>query len=76
MSYRPLIHDIKLKNSSCNSRRGDHHHRHPQYTAGGKGLRLHRLLYLGEIIEFDQTGKVFTHPSQKLTEDYITGRFG
>jgi phosphate transport system ATP-binding protein len=34
------------------------------------------FMYLGEIIEFDQTGKVFTNPSQKLTEDYITGRFG
>ena len=34
------------------------------------------FMYLGEIIEFDKTAKVFTHPSQKLTEDYITGRFG
>jgi phosphate transport system ATP-binding protein len=34
------------------------------------------FMYLGEIIEFDKTPKVFTHPSQKLTEDYITGRFG
>ena len=34
------------------------------------------FMYLGEIIEFDQTPKVFTRPSQKLTEDYITGRFG
>jgi phosphate transport system ATP-binding protein len=34
------------------------------------------FMYLGEIIEFDKTDKVFTHPSQKLTEDYITGRFG
>jgi len=34
------------------------------------------FMYLGEIIEFDQTHKVFTRPSQKLTEDYITGRFG
>jgi phosphate transport system ATP-binding protein len=34
------------------------------------------FMYLGEIIEFDKTEKVFTHPSQKLTEEYITGRFG
>jgi len=34
------------------------------------------FMYLGEIIEFHKTAKVFTHPSQKLTEDYITGRFG
>ncbi len=34
------------------------------------------FMYLGEIIEFDKTGKVFTNPSKKLTEEYITGRFG
>ena len=34
------------------------------------------FMYLGEIVEFDKTDKVFTHPSQKLTEEYITGRFG
>ena len=34
------------------------------------------FMYLGEIIEFDITSKMFTHPSQKLTEEYITGRFG
>src|SRR4030043_1413477 len=34
------------------------------------------FMYVGEIIEFDITSKMFTHPSQKLTEDYITGRFG
>ncbi len=30
----------------------------------------------GNLIEFDDTEKVFTNPSQKSTEDYITGRFG
>ena len=34
------------------------------------------FMYLGEIIEFDKTEKIFTHPSVKLTEEYITGRFG
>lgn len=34
------------------------------------------FMYLGELIEFDKTKKIFTVPSQKLTEDYITGRFG
>ena len=34
------------------------------------------FMYLGEIIEFDRTDKVFTRPSHKLTEEYITGRFG
>jgi phosphate transport system ATP-binding protein len=31
---------------------------------------------LGELIEFDRTEKIFTNPSDKRTEDYITGRFG
>ncbi|MBE9531214.1 MAG: phosphate ABC transporter ATP-binding protein [Proteobacteria bacterium] len=31
---------------------------------------------LGELIEFDKTKKIFTTPSNKMTEDYITGRFG
>ncbi len=34
------------------------------------------FLYLGELIEFDRTGKIFTNPEKKHTEDYITGRFG
>jgi phosphate transport system ATP-binding protein len=31
---------------------------------------------LGELIEFDRTEKIFTNPSDKRTEDYVTGRFG
>lgn len=31
---------------------------------------------LGELIEYDVTSKIFTKPSKKITEDYITGRFG
>ncbi|MCK4859007.1 MAG: phosphate ABC transporter ATP-binding protein [Candidatus Omnitrophica bacterium] len=34
------------------------------------------FLMLGELIEFDKTDKIFTAPSEKVTEDYITGRFG
>jgi|SRR5687767_1454035 len=34
------------------------------------------FMYLGELIEFDVTDKIFTNPSNKLTEEYITGRFG
>ena len=34
------------------------------------------FLYLGELIEFDETNKMFTTPSKKQTQDYITGRFG
>jgi len=34
------------------------------------------FLYLGKLIEFNETEKVFTRPDKKQTEDYITGRFG
>jgi phosphate transport system ATP-binding protein len=38
-----------------------------QYTA---------FMYLGELIEFDETTKMFMNPGKKQTQDYITGRFG
>jgi phosphate transport system ATP-binding protein len=34
------------------------------------------FMYLGELIEFDRTRRVFTSPEKKQTQDYITGRFG
>jgi len=34
------------------------------------------FFYLGELVEFDSTTKIFTNPKQKRTEDYVTGRFG
>ena len=33
-------------------------------------------MYLGELVEFDATNRIFTNPSKKETEDYITGKFG
>ncbi len=38
-----------------------------QYTA---------FMYLGDLVEFDDTSKIFTRPTQKQTQEYITGRFG
>jgi phosphate transport system ATP-binding protein len=38
-----------------------------QYTA---------FMYLGEVIEFDETNKIFMTPSKRQTQDYVTGRFG
>jgi phosphate transport system ATP-binding protein len=34
------------------------------------------FFWLGKLVEYDATGKMFTNPSEKLTEDYVTGRFG
>jgi phosphate transport system ATP-binding protein len=31
---------------------------------------------MGRLVEFNQTEKLFTVPREKLTEDYLTGRFG
>jgi phosphate transport system ATP-binding protein len=33
-------------------------------------------MYLGEMVEFGQTNKLFTSPTDRRTQDYITGRFG
>jgi len=33
-------------------------------------------MYMGELIEFDDTARLFTNPRRKATEDYITGRYG
>lgn len=34
------------------------------------------FLYLGKLVEYDTTNTIFTNPSEKQTEDYITGRYG
>jgi phosphate transport system ATP-binding protein len=34
------------------------------------------FLYLGELVEYQETDTLFTHPGNQRTEDYITGRFG
>ena len=34
------------------------------------------FFHLGKLIEFDETDKIFTSPSEQKTNDYITGRYG
>jgi phosphate transport system ATP-binding protein len=34
------------------------------------------FMYLGELVEVDETTRIFTNPKQQRTQDYITGRFG
>jgi len=34
------------------------------------------FMYLGKLIEYDATNKIFTNPGEKMTEDYVTGRYG
>ena len=42
----------------------------------GRCSDLTAFFYLGRLIEIDRTEKIFTNPTEKQTEDYITGRFG
>ena len=34
------------------------------------------FLYLGKLVEFSKTRRMFTNPREKLTEEYVTGKFG
>jgi phosphate transport system ATP-binding protein len=34
------------------------------------------FFYLGDLVEFEKTDKLFTNPQKELTQNYITGRFG
>jgi phosphate transport system ATP-binding protein len=34
------------------------------------------FFWLGKLVEYDRTERIFTAPAEKLTEDYVTGRFG
>jgi phosphate transport system ATP-binding protein len=34
------------------------------------------FFYIGRLVEVDVTSKMFTHPKERETEDYITGKFG
>ena len=34
------------------------------------------FFYLGRLVEYDKTTKMFTHPEKEETQNYITGRFG
>jgi phosphate transport system ATP-binding protein len=41
-----------------------------------QAARQRGSLLLRELIEYDQTSKIFSNPAKKETEDYVTGRFG
>jgi phosphate transport system ATP-binding protein len=34
------------------------------------------FMYLGEVVEFGPTAKIFMNPDKRQTQDYVTGRFG
>ena len=41
-----------------------------------RGSTRTAFFYLGEVIEYDETAKISGNPSERQTEDYVTGRFG
>ena len=51
-------------------------YRDAQHAAGRANFRQDRLLPAGEMVEYAPTEQLFSLPSDKRTEDYITGRFG
>ena len=74
-----LIHELK--------QRVHDRDRHPQHAAGRPRRRHDGVLQRrasdedgtrrhGILVEYDATTKIFTNPSDKRTEDYVTGRFG
>ena len=58
------------------ARRLHDRHRHPIMQQAARVSHFTAFMYLGEMVEFDDTNKVFTSPRDKRTQDYITGRFG
>ena len=55
--------------------------RHPQHAAGRPRRRHDRVLHARrgrrrQLVEYDETEKIFTQPSDERTEGYVTGRFG
>jgi phosphate transport system ATP-binding protein len=42
----------------------------------GRVSRYTAFMYLGELVEFGETSRIFTRPAKRETENYITGRFG
>ena len=57
-------------------REGDPHRDVAQTGEAARVSDRTAFFYLGELIEYDKTNIIFTNPSNKQTENYITGRFG
>ncbi len=56
---------------------GRRHNRPPGGHTAFFNVRINeRGLRTGHLVEYDETGKIFTNPSERATEEYITGRFG
>ena len=58
----------------ANARRSGSTLRTPQQASRASDYTA--FMYLGELIEYGATEKIFTAPDNKRTEQYITGRFG
>ena len=67
-SIEELIHELR--------RTVHHRDRDPFHAAGSRVSQRTAYFHLGDLIEVGLTDQVFTPPRHKLTQDYITGRFG
>ena len=85
LGARPDRHDEDRGPDAASSRRVHDRDRDPQHAAGRARVRPDGLLHgrggrrgqAGrEVVEFDETETIFTNPTDKRTEDYVTGRFG
>ena len=55
---------------------GSDHERRVSMQQAARVSQRTAYFHLGYLVEVDETDKIFTNPSHKLTEHYITGRFG
>ena len=75
LAIEDLIHELK--------KRVHDRHRHPQHAAGERAssdmtafFNIEGTGKPGHLVEIDTTEKIFSNPTQKATEDYVSGRFG
>ena len=66
----------EFKNVSIIDKEFAHNNEESLVVLQEKGQQRYLFFYMGKLIEIDATGKIFTNPTQKQTEDYISGRFG
>ena len=70
------IEDIVMTPSELRVRRVSHRGHVMEWTLNPMWVQLEKTGDPGRLVEIDTTEKIFANPTQKRTEDYITGRFG
>ena len=68
LKIEELINELKNSLDNCDC--------YPHMQQATRVSDFTAFMYLGDLIEFDETTKLFSTPAKKQTEDYITGRYG